>query len=218
MKKANLTDVAALVIWLLPIIYFIKIYANLPQTIALHFGLDGKPNRFGDKTELLWTMPLLSIVTFGIYFLIKYLPKIDPKKTAGYSAETFKKISFALVIFLSGLQVFIINSSVTGYFGLDKLFLPFMGLFFAYLGNLMHSIKSNYFVGIRTPWTLEDPDTWRATHQLGGKMWFIGGIIITISTLLLPPKIGFIFFITIIVIISLVPVIYSYIYFKEHKQ
>lgn len=218
MKKSNLTDVAAFIIWLLPIFYFIKIYAVLPQTIALHFGWDGKPNRFGDKTELLWTIPLLSVITLGIYFLIKFLPKIDPKKTVGYSGETFKKISFALVIFISGLQFFIINSSVTGNFGLDKLFFPFMGLFFAYLGNLMHSIKSNYFVGIRTPWTLEDPDTWRATHQLGGKLWFFGGILITITTLFLPAKIGFAFFITIIIIISLVPVIYSYIYFKKHKK
>lgn len=218
MKKTNITDAAAFIIWLLPIFYFIKIYADLPQTVALHFGWDGKPNRFGDKTELLWTIPLLSIITLGIYFLIKFLPKIDPKKTAGYSAETFKKISFALVIFLSGLQFFIINSSVTGHFGLDKLFFPFMGLFFAYLGNLMHSIKSNYFVGIRTPWTLEDPNTWRATHQLGGKLWFVGGILITVSTLLLPIKIGFIFFITIIIIISLVPVIYSYLYFQKHKK
>ncbi len=218
MKRSNITNAAAIIVWLLPIIYFIKIYAGLPQAVPLHFGLDGQPDRYGNKEEMIWVVVLLSTVTIGVYFLIKYLPKIDPKKTAGYSADVFNKISFALVIFLSGIEFFVINSSVTGNFGIDKMLFPFMGLFFAYLGNLMHSIKPNYFVGIRTPWTLEDPDTWRATHQLGGKMWFAGGIIITIATLFLSIKVGFIIFIISVVIMALVPVIYSYIYYKKHKQ
>jgi len=218
MKKSYLVDMAAFIIWLLPVIYFIKIYNGLPQSVPLHFGLDGQPDRYGNKEEMMWVVVLLSTVTIGVYFLIKYLPKIDPKKTAGYSADVFNKISFALVIFLSGIEFFVINSSVTGNFGIDKMLFPFMGLFLAYLGNLMHSIKPNYFVGIRTPWTLEDPDTWRATHQLGGKMWFAGGIIITIATLFLSIKVGFIVFIISVVIMALVPVIYSYIYYKKHKQ
>ena len=135
-----------------------------------------------------------------------------------YSAEVYKKIAFALVVFLSGIQFFLLSASVSGHFGLDKLFLPFMGLFLAYLGNLMNSIKSNYFVGIRTPWTLEDPDTWRATHQLAGKIWFIGGILITVATLFLSAKMGFIVFIASTVIMALMPVIYSYIYFTKHKK
>lgn len=218
MKKTNIANAAAFIIWLLPIVYFIKIYGALPQSVPLHFGLDGKPDRYGNKEEMIWVIVLLSAVSIGVYFLIKFLPKIDPKKTAGYSAEAFKKISFAMLVFLSGIQFFVINSSVTGSFALDKMFLPFMGLFFAYLGNIMHSIKPNYFVGIRTPWTLEDEDTWRATHQLGGKIWFVGGIIITIATLFLPAKPGFIIFITGILIMALVPVIYSFIYFKKYKQ
>jgi uncharacterized membrane protein len=218
MIKKNLATIAAIIIWLVPIFYFIHIYSNLPQTIALHFGIDGKPNRFGNKEELLWTMCLFSVINIGVYFLITFLPKIDPKKTASYSAETFKKVSFLLVIFLSALQLIIINSAITGGFALNKFMLPIMGLFFAYLGNLMHNIKPNYFFGIRTPWTLEDPETWRATHQLGGKLWFIGGITITVITLIIPAKIAVPIFIGIMVIIALIPVIYSYIYFKKHHH
>ena len=218
MKKNNLADLAALIIWLLPLIYFMNIYQTLPVSVPTHFGIDGKPDRYSSKQELIWIVLFLSVITLAVYFLIRYLPKIDPKKTAGYSAEIFKKISFGLIIFLSGIQFFVINSSATGSFALDKMFFPFIGLFFAYLGNLLHSIKPNYFIGIRTPWTLEDPDTWRATHQLSGKLWFFGGILITITTLFLPAKIGFVFFLTIIIIISLVPVIYSFIYFKKHKK
>ena len=207
MIKKSLTNIAAIIIWLVPIFYFLHIYSNLPQTVALHFDINGNPNRYGNKDELIGVQILLSVITITVYFLIHYLPKIDPKKTVSYSAETFKKISFLLVIFLSAIQLITINSSITGRFTLNKFLLPILGLFFAYLGNLMHSIKPNYFFGIRTPWTLEDPETWRATHQLGGKLWFIGGITITIITLILPTKIAFPIFIGIIITMSLIPVI-----------
>jgi uncharacterized membrane protein len=74
--------------------------------------------------------------------------------------------------------------------------LPLMGLLFSVLGNYMHSIKPNYFVGFRTPWTLENEDNWRKTHQLMARIWVPGGLLITIGTLLLPFMAGFIFMIS----------------------
>ena len=95
--------------------------------------------------------------------------------------------------------------------------LPLAGLLFAFMGNLMHSIKPNYFAGVRTPWTLEDPDTWRATHRLAGKLWFGGGVFVTIVVLVLPVKAGLIVFVSMIVLLALIPVIYSYTYYKKHQ-
>ena len=114
MKKYNWATIAALLIWLVPIIYFIIIYASIPHTVPLHFGLNGKPDRYGSKEELVWVNVLLSAVSLGVYFLIRFLPKIDPKKTAGYSASTFKKISILLVVLLSGIQLFVVNASTGG--------------------------------------------------------------------------------------------------------
>ncbi len=65
----------------------------------------------------------------------------------------------------------------------------------------MHSIKPNYFAGMRTPWTLEDNDTWRATHRLAGKLWFAGGIILTIIALLLPAETGAIVFMSLVAVL-----------------
>jgi uncharacterized membrane protein len=81
----------------------------------------------------------------------------------------------------------------------------------------MNSIKPNYFAGVRTPWTLEDPDTWRSTHRLASKLWFFGGIGLTIAVLLLPNKAGMIVFLSIVGILVLIPVIYSYLYYKKHQ-
>ena len=94
MKKNYLGDLAALIIWLLPLIYFMNIYSSLPLSVPTHFGIDGKPDRYSSKQEMIWIVLFLSVITLAVYFLIKYLPKIDPKKTAGYSTDIFKKISF----------------------------------------------------------------------------------------------------------------------------
>jgi uncharacterized membrane protein len=216
--KKNITTIAAFVIWVLPILYFIQTYTALPETVALHFDINGNPNRYGNKSELIWAQIILSITTIGIYFLLRYLPTIDPKKNVSYSADTLKKLSIILVVFLSALQLVVINSAVTGSFKLTKFFLPIVGLFFALLGNLMHNMKPNYFFGIRTPWTLEDENNWRATHQLAGKLWFVGGIIITIIALLIPKEYSFKIFIACVIIMALVPSVYSFLYFKKHKN
>ena len=218
MIKKNLSGFAVLIIWLLPVLYFIKMYNIIPQTVPLHFGIDGTPDRFGSKNELMWMIAVLSIVSMGIYFLMKYLPKIDPKKAAGYSAGTFKKLAFILVVFLSALQLFIINISISQSFTLNRFMLPLFGLLFIFLGNLMYSVKPNYFFGIRTPWALEDDNTWRATHQLGGKLWVAGGIVITLITFILSAKAGFIVFICVTLLITLIPVVFSYRYYKTHKN
>ncbi len=210
-------DLFILLIALIPAVYLVYIYHSLPETVPVHFNLSGKPDSYGHKTTLIFIVGLLIATTMGVYLLIRSLPKIDPKKTARISSSAFQKIAVAVVVFLSAISIIIIYSTVNGSFNLAGLFNPLAGLFFIYIGNLMHSIKPNYFVGIRVPWTLEDPDNWRATHRLAGKLWVAGGIGITISALLLPPKPGEIVFISIAALLVLIPIIYSFRYFKKHQ-
>ena len=218
MKKNYLLNSAASIICLVPVIYLIMVYPSLPLTVAVHFNLEGNPNRYGNKSELLTTICLLSGVSIAIFFLFKYLPKIDPKKTAQYSQQTFKKIGMGLIILFAMVNLSIIYSAVTGALRFTKLYLPFISLFFAFIGNMMNSIKPNYFAGIRTPWALENEDNWRETHRLASKLFFGGGIVMAIVTFLLPFKIGFIVFIACTIIITVIPFVYSYQYFKNHKQ
>ena len=133
-----------------------------------------------------------------------------------YGEATFQKLALGLVLFLAALNIAITYATIDNNFAVGKLILPVVGLLFAFIGNIMNSIKPNYFAGVRTPWTLEDPDTWRSTHRLASKLWFIGGISLTIAVLLLPGKAGIIVFFIIITILVLIPVIYSYIYYKKH--
>jgi uncharacterized membrane protein len=216
MKKFNSLDAAAIVIWLLPAAYLLYVYSSLPATVPVHFGIDGTPDRYGSRGEFLVTFFILTGTSFFLYLLMKVLPAIDPKKMVKFGEATFQKMALGLVLFLSVLTIAIIFSTINRSFKIDKLILPIIGLLFAFMGNIMHSIKPNYFFGLKTPWTLEDNDTWRATHRVAGKLWFVGGILLTIVVLLLPAEASFIVFISIIGILTLIPVIYSYIYYKRH--
>ena len=216
MKKFNSMDLAALVLWLLPVVYVGYIYSSLPESVPVHFGLEGKPDRYGSRGEFLATQAIVMGVSAIVYLLLKFLPAIDPKKYVKYGESTFQKLALSLVMFLAAMGIAIAYAAVSRSFEVGRLILPVVGLLFAFIGNIMNSIKPNYFAGVRTPWTLEDPDTWRATHRLASKLWFVGGIGLTIAVLLMPNKAAMIVFLSIISVLVLIPVVYSYVYYKKH--
>jgi len=217
MKKFTYMDGAALIIWLLPIGYLLYIYPLLPASVPMHYGINGQVDRYGSRTEFVGVQAGMMAVGLFTYFLLKFLPAIDPKKQVKSGESTYQKIALGIILFLSALNITIIFATLNHGFKIDKLILPLVGLFFAFMGNMMHSIKPNYFAGVRTPWTLENEDNWRATHRMTGKLWLAGGILITILVLLLPAAAGTIVFMCGIGAMALVPIIYSYIYFRKHQ-
>lgn len=216
MKRFNSMDAAALIIWVLPVAYVAYIYSALPGSVPIHFDMNGKPNGYGTKGEFLGTQAIVMGMSAFVYLLLKFLPAIDPKKYVKYGEVTFQKLALGLVLFMAALDIAIAYAAVNQSFQVGKLILPIVGLLFAFIGNIMNSIKPNYFAGVRTPWTLEDPDTWRSTHRLAGKLWFAGGIGLTVAVLLLPNQVAIIVFFIIIAILVLIPVIYSYVYYTKH--
>lgn len=219
MKKTSpMGTLVILLIIILPLIYAASIYSSLPGTIPVHFNLSGKVDRYGDKNNIWFVSILLAVVSAAVYLLLKNLPRIDPKKTAGQSPQLYHKIGIVLVIFLCAINLLIIYAMQSGSLNIGNLMLPLLGLLFLVLGNYMHSVKPNYFVGFRLPWTLDNEENWRKTHQLMGKVWVAGGLLITIATLLLPVNFGFIIFLGILFIMVMVPAVFSYRYFKKHQQ
>ena len=99
-----------------------------------------------------------------------------------------------------------------------NLILVMMGLLFAYMGNILHSIKPNYFAGFRLPWTLESEENWKATHFLASKIWFSGGILIAILALFIEPIIMFFVMLAIVLVMAVIPTVYSYRMFAKSKR
>lgn len=198
-----------------PTMYLAFIYASLPETVATHFNGDGVPNRYSDKAGLWFPVLLLGTLSIAVYYLIKNLPKIDPKKSI-QSPALVQKIAVGMVLFLCLVGFACVQSSKTGSFG-PGLMLPAVGLFLSFIGNYMHSIKPNCFIGFRTPWTLENKDNWRATHQLVSKIWMPGGLLMAILTLVLPEEMKAIALAVILIPMIVIPAIFSFRYFKKHQ-
>lgn len=215
MKHLSLKNLILVVLLSAPIIYLKLVYSDLPQKVALHFGADGQPDRYGEKSEL-WT-PILIMMSVALvtYLIVTNIGKIDPKKQTLQSQEVMQKLGLTIVSFVSILTMYIVYSSYNTTDG--KLVFIMMGLFFAAIGNFMNNIKPNYFVGLRLPWTLENEDNWRKTHHLASKLWVSGGLLIAILAIFIAPGLMSKIMLPIVLLIVIIPSVYSYQYYKKTK-
>lgn len=206
-------EIPFILIALIPFVYLAFIWNQLPETVPMHWNASGKIDRYGSKNGL-W---LTTFMMAGLgYFLFLVLPKIDPKGKLNSMGNKLTHLRFAVSIFMSALAVFIIYSTKQSQSKPTFIFI-LIGLLFTILGNYFKTIKPNYFIGIRTPWTLENEDVWKKTHLLGGKLWFTGGLLIILFSLLLPENLSLYLFLGVTIIISAVPIVYSYLEFKKLK-
>ena len=200
---------------LLPFIYLACLWNSLPEKVPMHWNLKGEIDDWGSKYSLIGLVFLLPVLT---YVLMLIIPKIDPKKRIEFMGRKYYQIKFVLVCFMSVLALSIIHSCKSQTFSSPSIIFVLIGLLFMAMGNYFKVIKQNYFLGIKTPWTLESEEVWKLTHILAGKLWMVGGLLIVIFSLVLHEVENFYFFITITAIISIVPIAYSYIIYKELKK
>ena len=200
---------------LLPFIYLAYLWNSLPEKVPIHWDYKAEIDDWGTKYSLLGLIFLLPVFT---YVLMLAIPKIDPKKRIELMGGKYYQIKFVLVVFMSVLALFIIHSSKSQTLSSPSIVFVLIGLLFMALGNYFKVIKQNYFLGIKTPWTLESEEVWKLTHILAGKLWIVGGLLIVIFSLVIPEDINFYLFIIITAIISIVPITYSYIIYKELKK
>jgi uncharacterized membrane protein len=208
----------ALLILSMPLFYAMYVYDALPETIPIHFNFEGKPDGFGSKDSIYLAPTILGAVGFFVFALILNIQLIDPKRYQESNSAIFRKLAFMLVFFMSSLSFIIVYSSLhPGNFFIKYLF-SLIGLLFAFMGYIMPSVKPNYFVGMRLPWTLESAENWTATHKMAGKWWIVGGVLQALLGFVFPAKFAFISFMVIMGLMVAVPAGFSYQFFKKHNN
>ncbi|MGB5981181.1 MAG: SdpI family protein [Nonlabens sp.] len=202
--KKELPTIAIIAI---PFIYLAVIYGNLPETIPLHWNIQGEVDGYGNKSTL-WIIPfLLPLLT---YVLVTFLPAIDPENKFSQMGGKLHRFKFLITLAMSALAVFIIYSAGNTTETSPNLVLVFIGMLYLILGNYFQTIRPNYFIGIKTPWTLESDEVWKSTHKMAGKLWMLGGTAVILFCLLLPDEANFIVFLAITAVIVVVPLVFSY--------
>jgi uncharacterized membrane protein len=185
---------------------------KIPSEFPTHWDFNGNPDSYSNK----YTFPILNTV---IYLVLLFIPKVDPRKE-NYKlfSDSYFKIRFLLTLTFTLIFYGICLRYFGFHFSEAKLIFISVLSIITILGNYMRSFRPNYFVGIRTPWTLENETVWKKTHELGGKLFFYNGLIGIILCLFLDEKIlPFIVF-TLVFTASIIPVFYSYIYYRKIKK
>lgn len=199
---------------LTPFVYLAIIWDSLPQRVPIHWNYKGEIDNWGDKFSLILMLLLLPVL---MYVLMTFIPRIDPKNRISLMGGKFYQLKFFLVLFMSLVALLIVYATKERSVNNPNLVFALLGVLLIIFGNYFKVIQPNYFIGIRTPWTLENNEVWKATHVFAGKIWVIGGFVLVLGGLLLNNVFGKVL-VFIIVVLALIPVVYSFIKFKQIQK
>jgi len=217
MKKINFVDVVAFTLCLIPYVLWIAILDSLPEKLPIHWNISGEVDGWTSKYKVLLFMLTMTTVSLITYFLVRFIDRIDPKRTAHLNKAIALKVGLGIVAFSSAVSILILIPK-DGTFSVNSMAFGLTGVLFTFLGNLMYNIKPNYFIGIRLPWTLENDNNWKLTHRLAGVVWFAGGIICVLTSLLIPPQPMFVVLLSITALLVLIPSVYSFMLYRRSKN
>jgi len=203
------------VLILVVILAGVFLWSRLPDPMASHWNdadqVDGYMGKF-------WGTFLLPVMMIGLTLLFLAIPSIDPlkKNIADFRGwfNVFIVLFNLFMAFVHGLTL-AWNLGHTG-IRMSVAMIPAMGLLFILIGLMIRKAKRNYFIGIRTPWTLANDVVWEKTHRLGSKLFIAAGIL-TLLALFFPDK-AFVILMVSILGASLIAVVYSYLVFRQEEK
>jgi uncharacterized membrane protein len=168
------------------VVISIVAYPDLPERVPTHWGANGEVNGWSSRLWGAWMMPLIMA---ALWLLLRAIPHIDPRK-ANY--EKFAGMYDAFVILILGFLLVmhgVVIAAATGSdVKMDKIVMPLVGVFIAAMGFLIPRAAPNWFIGIRTPWTLTSDESWVKTHKLGGPLFVALGLVMALSSLIAPEQ------------------------------
>ncbi len=180
MQKTLRTEIVPVSLIILSFILSIFFYQHFPGRVPIHWNLAGQPNGYGTAFFAAFFFPVLIL---GLYLLFLIIPYIDPRKERYAEFAKIYHIFKSLVIALMVAIYIVASMSGMGIAVPVAMVIPILiGILFIAIGNYFGKIRSNFMMGIRTPWTLSNEDVWNRTHRFGGKLFIVGGIIMILSS------------------------------------
>ncbi|CAG0972780.1 partial Immunity protein SdpI, partial [Anaerolineae bacterium] len=154
------------------LVFTAAVFDRLPERMVTHWNAAGEPDGYGSRFMGAFLLPL---VVLGMWGLMLVLPKLDPRQA---NIEKFRgsyeALMLAVVAVMCALHVSILGTALGWPIEVHRAAPILIGALFIVLGNLLPRFRSNFFFGIRTPWTLSSETAWLRTHRLGG--WVMGGL------------------------------------------
>ena len=192
------------------------LWNRLPEQMASHWNLNDQVDGYMPRV---WGVFMVPLIAAGMFLLFLVIPSIDPLKA---NIAQFRGAFNLFIILMVAFMVYIHSLTLLwslGYsgFGMSRAMLPAMGLLFIFIGYMLRQAKRNFFIGIRTPWTLSSDRVWDKTHQTGSALFILSGVLAFIGSffggmtsflMIMIPILGSTIFL----------VVYSYILYQQETK
>jgi len=202
------------IVILLSFIIGAYLYPAMPDYIASHWNAAGDVDGYLPKS---WSLFLMPVVLVLIMLFMLLIPRIDPlkaniEKFRGY----FDNFTVILVLFLFYIYLLTMFWNIGMKFNMTQLMSPAFAALLYYTGVLVENSRKNWFIGIRTPWTMSSEKVWNKTHKLGGKLFKASGVIALLGIFL--PSYVFIIIVVPVLLVAVYTAVYSYLEYNKERR
>lgn len=208
--------------WLGPVLIVLAVLATLPfldrlpERIPTHWNWRGEVDGTMAKLPGAFLAPLMAA---GLWVLLPLLRRVDPRRR---NYERFDE-TFWLLLNLLTVGMLLLHAATLAFalgagFDMPRAVFLAVGFLFAALGNYLPRLRSNWWMGIRTPWTLDSEEVWRRTHRLGGRTFVVGGVLCMLGAVLLPTRAASMLAFVALLLAALLPVVYSFILYRQLRR
>lgn len=214
--KTKTTIILVLTFIVIGLVAGLLLWDQLPEQMASHWNANDEVDGFTTKFWGVFLMPLITLGMFGLFLI---LPNIDPLKA---NIAQFRPIFNLFIVLMIGFMLYIHAISLIWNLGYQNIkfstaLLPAFGVLFFFIGYLLKQAKRNFFIGIRTPWTLSSDTVWDKTHQLGGNLFMLVGILAFVGSFIGGLTAFWLFFVPLIASV-LVSAVYSYVLYQRETK
>ena len=210
------TTIVVLLLIVVATLAGLLLWNRFPEQMASHWNIndqvDGYISRF-------WGVFMLPVISLGMFLLFLAVPNIDPLKA---NIAKFREVFNLFIPLVIGFMLYIHTLTLLwnlGFtsFGMSRAMLPALGLLFIFIGSMLRKAKRNFFIGIRTPWTLSSDKVWDETHRLGAVLFMVSGTLAFIGSFF-GSTTAFWFFFVPLIGSTIFLVIYSYILYRQEMK
>lgn len=156
------------------------LYPLLPATVALHWDMHGRANGFGPRVFLFGNVGVMA----AVLLLWTWRPLLSPARfTVDSFLATYWRLGLLVMLFLAFVHCMVLWVALTPGETLQRAIAAAVAVFIGLIGNVMGKVRRNFWIGVRTPWTLASERVWYATHRFAGKT-MVGGAVLSLAGVL----------------------------------
>jgi len=196
-------------------VFSAAVYNRLPDQVPVHWDWTGQPDRWGSRLEGAFLMPAFALL---MWVLLRFLPKIDPRR-ANYArfGDTYDFVVTTIVTFMAGLHVVVLGATLGWPIALNRVIPGAVGVLLIVIGNLLPRARSNWWFGIRTPWTLSSDRVWQKTHRVGGYLLIVAGLGMLLQAAV-AQRWTAVLSLVLVVVCAAGTMVYSYLKWREERH